>query len=160
MGHLRNLEIIELAGGRLGAEDLLAGEAHLEACAECRSRLEAARRTWQALGEWEVAPGRGLAARVVQAAGCQAQLPPTAAWRRAVRPVLRAAAAILLAAGIGHAAGRWACHSGPGSAAVPTGADEQAASEALSLDVLAYQSAAGLAESILDLDAPAEETRP
>ncbi len=159
MSHLNEAELLELAAGRLGSPARLAAEAHVEGCAECRARLDAARRVWQALGAWEVTAGDDLAAAIVGAAVRQAQLPPVPTWRRAVRPVLRAAAAVALAAGIGHAAGRWAFPRGAGSPPAVVDADERAAVEALSLDVLALQSAAGLAEAVLDLDVPTAEVQ-
>jgi anti-sigma factor RsiW len=159
MSHLNELDLIKLAGGRLGANERLAAETHVGACSECQARLASARQTWRALGVWDVTAGGDMAARVVEAAGRQAQLPPVPAWWRAAQPALRAAAAILLAAGTGHVAGRWASPRLSSSPAAVTATAEEAACEAMSLDVLAYQSAAGLAEALLDLDAPAEEVQ-
>lgn len=160
MNHLREIELIELASGRPSAEEQAAAEAHVATCPDCQERLGTARQTWQALGQWDVAPARDLAAGIFEAAERQASLPPIPAWRRAASPLWRAAAAIVLAAGIGHAAGRWAWPHVAGSPPGVTEADEAAAAEALSLDVIAQQSAAGLAEAVLDLDAPAEEAQP
>ena len=160
MEHLRQIDLIELASERLCADRRADAEVHLAACAECRERLDAVRQTWQTLGKWRVAAGRDLEAEIVRAAGRQAQTPPIPAWRRRASPVIRVAAAILLAAGIGHAAGRWARPQSTGSPPVLTEADERAAAEALSLDILAQQSAAGLAEAVIDLSAPAQEAQP
>ncbi|MBM4037181.1 MAG: hypothetical protein FJ290_01590 [Planctomycetes bacterium] len=156
MSHLREAELVELAAGRLEPPARSAAEAHVGGCAECRARLDAAHRAWQALGSWEVTAGHDLADAIVEVAGRQAQVPAVPAWRRAIGPVLRAAAAVVLAAGIGHVAGRWAV---PSRVSLPPVADERAAAEALSLDVLALQSAAGLAETVLGLDGSAQEAQ-
>ena len=160
MEHLKDIELMEWAAGRAPAEERAAAEAHLAACPECQGRLDAARQTWQVLGQWQVTAGRDLADSVLDAAGRQTQLPPVPVWRRVASPVLRAAAAILLAAGIGHAAGRWAWPRLAGSPPIVAEADELAAAKALSLDVLAQHSVANLAEAVLDLEAPAKEAQP
>jgi len=160
MDHLRDIELIEWAAGWVSVEERAEAEAHLATCLDCQGRLDAVRQTWRTLGQWQLAAGRDLAAGILEAAGRQTQLLPVPTWRRVASLVLRAAAAIVLAAGIGHAAGRWAWPRSTGSPPIVAKADERAASEALSLDVFAQQSVANLAEAVIDLDAPAKEAQP
>lgn len=160
MRHLKDIELIELAAGQVTAARRPATEAHLAECPECQGRLAAARGTWQALGRWQVMAGDDLAANIAEAAARQTQLPPLPAWRRAARPAWRVAAAILLAAGIGHAAGRWAWPRANDLPPAVAEADASAAAEALSLDVLALHSVANLAEAVLDPEPLSQETPP
>jgi hypothetical protein len=154
MEHLSDIALIELAAGRADAETQRAAEAHLAACPECAARLAATARTWQVLGEWQVTAPEWSAERIVAAAR---RLPPASPWR----PLLRVAAAIVLAAGIGHAAARWGWPlAAPSHRSAPDESAREAATMALSLDVLAQQSAGGLAEAVLDLGAAPEEAQP
>ena len=99
---------------------------HLRTCGDCQQRLAAMEALWTQLGHWQVPPApAGLESRILAA------LPGP---RAAARPQylfksLRVAAALLLAAGIGHAAGRMAWRP-----AVDAPADETAAASALHLD--------------------------
>jgi anti-sigma factor RsiW len=153
MEHVSDIDLIELIAGRLAPERRDAAEAHLAACAACRERRDAAARTWQVLGEWEVrADGRGLAAAVVAAARAEATLSP---WRRQARAALRVAAALAIGAGIGHGAARLAPRGA--SEGVVAATDEDAVAQALGVAVLEGGAPAGLAEAVLGVEPPSEQ---
>ncbi len=123
MDHLTDRQLLALVQGELVPEE--AQTAHIQDCATCQQRLAALKSVWGHLGAWSPPPPpqdletRLLAALPVRPPVHQGQ------WLRS----LRVAAALLLAAGIGHAAGRLAWRP-----AVANPADADAAAAALHLD--------------------------
>jgi anti-sigma factor RsiW len=109
MEHAKDIELIELAGGRLDADRKEAVQAHVRACATCQAKLADVRATWEFLGAWEVPAPRCLDLGKVYAASgraTRASQPPTVRLIDA-RVLLRVAASIGVAALIGYTAGRW-----------------------------------------------------
>lgn len=107
MEHAREIDLIELAAGRLGPERLASVQAHLEQCPLCRHEFEQVRRTWDILGAWEVRPeGQLDLAAPVLARG--AAVPRIIPFPHSARfPVgLRFAAAIVVTMLIGYMGGR------------------------------------------------------
>ena len=155
MDHLTDMDLIEWAAGRLpdGRRDEV--DAHLAACAECRQRGRQFAGTWRALGGWDVGTdGRNLSARV--AARARRRNVPLRSGL--LRRVAGAAAAIVLAAAMGHLAGQWrlsatAPDSGTSGPVTP---DEAAVTATLHLHAFGIGSPAGLSELVLD-DPPAPE---
>ena len=151
MDHATDIELIELVAGRLTADRQAAVAAHLAACPECARRRDAIRATWDALGDWQVAPGRDLAPAILAAARAPA-------WRERAKPFLRVAASVLIAIGVGHAAGRWAWPALQGqSRPEPVAAEEQEAAQSLSLGVLEQVSPTGIPEALLGADELTDE---
>ena len=145
MNHPTELELIEWTAGRLESERAQAVRAHVAVCEPCARTARAQRDTWDALGNWTVTPpARDLWPAV------EAQLEGTSAPARAGRPswprtVFRAAAAVLLAAAVGHVAGRWV-RSRVGKPPVAT-----AFAESLHLDEFGGESAVGLSTALQTL---------
>ena len=164
MDHVTDIEIIELVAGNLPAGRQSAVERHLQVCPDCRSRRDELARTWHVLGQWRVeASGRDLRPRIERALGRRAAGVPAKTWGSRVLAGLRAAAAVLLAVGIGHLAGRWTrpSGSGPGEAGPPAVArvTESAVAESLHFGVIQQVSPAGLAESVLAQPVPGSQGR-
>ena len=121
-----------------------------------RRRGDALRRLWAVLEEWKLPRRRpDLWADIEEAVRGEVDLSRRAAARRGLWRVLRVAAAVLLSAVVGHGLGRWVASRT--TRVVPAENMERAAVEALHLDALAVASPAGLAESILSIDATAGE---
>jgi anti-sigma factor RsiW len=113
MQHVKDIDLIELTAGHLDRATAETVAAHVEACPDCRRKLEQLRRTWDVLGSWSVEVPSGLTparsfpeSRVIRARG--------------YRTVLRIAASVAIAAILGYAGGRWT--SKPARAAVPADA--------------------------------------
>ncbi|HUU91661.1 MAG TPA: hypothetical protein VM238_10665 [Phycisphaerae bacterium] len=145
MNHPTELELIEWTAGRLERERAEAVGAHVADCEVCARTASAQRDTWDALGDWTVAPPACDLWPAVEA-----RIEGTSAPARAVGPswprtVFRAAAAILLAAAVGHVAGRWV-RSRMGKPPV-----EAAFVESLRLDALGGESAVGLSTALQTL---------
>ncbi len=145
MNHPTELELIEWTAGRLEPERARAVHAHVAVCEACARTAAAQRDTWDALGNWTVTPPACDLWPAVEA-----QLEGTSAPARAGRPswprtAVRAAAAILLAAAVGHVAGRWV-RSRVGEPAVAV-----AFAESLHLDALGDGSAVGLSSALQTL---------
>ena len=157
MEHPDDIELIELAGGRLAPERRGAVEAHVAVCAACRERLEAGGEVWQALGAWEVTPPACELAAAVQAAarrGARERAPGSQRRRRLVA-ALRIAAAVALGAGAGHLAARAVRARAGREAAVE--AREAVVAEALRLTVLEQAAPAGVADAVLGVEPTGEE---
>jgi anti-sigma factor RsiW len=109
MEHVREIELVELAAGRVHAQREAAIFDHIRRCPQCREKLDGLRKTWDALGAWEVRPPERLATAQVPAV-------PEPEKGDLTRPVirffgvgmaLRFAAAIVITAMAGYAGGRW-----------------------------------------------------
>lgn len=144
-------QLLRLLSGELPDHERLAIETHLADCAPCHQQFEEMRRTWEALDQWPLPGVPDLTARIMAAA---AQPSP-----RSALPLLRIAAAILLACGVGIVAGL----SVPSSQESPTLAQQVSTEEvvqALGLDALGSDT--GLTDGVLEpVDAPLtpEESR-
>lgn len=152
MRHMRDIELIELAGGQIAPDEMM--RSHLAACAECRRRYEAMRQVHTALGAistdgadvdlWPAVANRLDERAPIRLPGAQAT---------ALR-LLRVAATVLIGAGLGHGAGRlWLPTNAP-----PTPTDAQLDS-VLALGALELPSATGLV-SVFELEEDEAEVQP
>ena len=162
MAHVEGSELIKYVAGELPQPQRARVDEHLAACRPCRDRQRQISQTWRVLGDWQVEPLESDLADAVNVAVRREREAGTgqpAAWRRA-SVLLRAAAAILVAVGIGHLAARWTAPLPPRP--VTSGVDLLAQSEAadgVPLGVLELGSATGWADLIVDVDnvVPSEE---
>lgn len=101
-------QIIGLASGELPSAEAEQLRAHLADCSACAAEYAALQRTWDTLDAWAVDPGRhDLTGAVLARAADVEQLPQEERVRLLRMPApLRAAASILVAVGLGLAAGR------------------------------------------------------
>jgi len=109
MKHASDRQLLDLLSSGPPAQGELAG--HLDACPECRSRLERFAETWEILGRDEAAAAPAdLAGRIMMAAQRQGQLRPAGVLARlwqSAGPIGRVAAAVLAASAAGFALGRF-----------------------------------------------------
>ncbi|MEN6426009.1 MAG: hypothetical protein ABFE13_11635 [Phycisphaerales bacterium] len=109
MEHVREIELIELAAGKVGAQRREAIGDHLRQCPQCREKLDGFRKTWDVLGAWEVRPPEHLASAEVPFAAGPAKrdlrVPTIRLFGAGM--ALRFAAAIAIAAVVGYGGGRW-----------------------------------------------------
>lgn len=106
--HLREEQVVPYLDGRVGADERVGIDAHLEACAECRTRLSELRGVLDVLGEWpavEASAGFTAAVRARVEAEAQRQSrgwswrwPRTLPNPREVRGWVYAGAAVVAAA--------------------------------------------------------------
>lgn len=149
MEHLTDIQMIEFLGGHLPSDQHLGAEEHLAACEVCRSRHEQLSEMWNVLGEWEVPAGEhDLREKVLAAAGAGGTLRFSSAWRRWTLVTLKAAASVIIAIGIGYAAGRW---NRPSPLPPPDDLERHAASS-LYLQTFESGTPAGLSELVLAAD--------
>ncbi len=147
MEHVNDIELIELAAGRLDSTRCAAVQEHLAACRECRARSEEIAAAWRALAAWEAPSARGgFAADVMDAARRDRARAPRILGLR-WRAVRRLAASVLAAALAGYAAGRWLR---PPARPQHAAAEEQQLIEELRLYVLNNVSPTGIAGALLD----------
>ena len=111
MKHISEIELLEYAAGNLAASDADRVARHIAECADCASRHEQARSTWEILGNWPVDPSaHGIADHLVNMAAADSVRPARTTAILSFRPrllgLLRIAAAILVAIGAGHIVGR------------------------------------------------------
>jgi anti-sigma factor RsiW len=118
MEHAREIELIELAAGRLAAERERAVLTHLEDCQACRTRLHEIRRTWDLLGAWQVQPAGHVDAAGPGALARSPRARPARSILRfaGVRTAVRIAAAIAVSMLVGYAGGRWSIRPLPADA--------------------------------------------
>lgn len=155
MAHVKDSELIKHVAGELPQPQRARVDEHVASCRHCRDRQRQISRTWRLLDDWRVEPlEAGLADAVSMAARREREAgfrQPTG-WRKASL-VLRAAAAILVAVGLGHLAARWTTPLP--SSPVTGGVDRLAPSDeasAIPLGVLELGSATGWADLIVDMD--------
>ena len=148
---LSESQLLQLICGELAGSSRLEAQAHLDDCQSCRSRLTDCRRIWDELGRWEAPqPPGSLASRIMTAALCPAAI-ERSSWRRF-------AAALVLAAGVGIAAGLIT----PPSATPAVAGEVQIQDVVRSLGLDALGSDMGLAEGLIEqtaLSSQPEEPR-
>jgi len=152
MKHAADIDLIELAAGRLPPERRQAVEDHLAACEACRKRLAAVAGTWDALGAWAVTPPEVDLAEAVQDAARRHASGEAGAgsWHRVA---LRLAAAVAIGAGVGHAVARLA-RAPSDLAAEPDPAD---VAHSLRLAAFDQGTPTGLAEAVLGIEDSTDE---
>jgi hypothetical protein len=126
MAHATDRQLQAHLQGTLVADEERALAEHLQGCADCQQRLAALEGVWGPLGTWTVPAVPGdLKARIMEALPESTEAGRGRTWRQS----MRVAAALLVAAGIGHAAGRLAWK--PTTTPAP---NAEAVAEALHLD--------------------------
>jgi anti-sigma factor RsiW len=126
MAHVMDRQLQAHLQGRLAADEEGVVAAHLRECADCRQRLAALEGIWGQLGTWTAPAVPGyLEGRILDALPPQPAAQKSHQWLRS----MRVAAALLVAAGMGHAAGRLAWK--PATTPAP---NAEAVAEALHLD--------------------------
>ena len=160
MPHVKDSELIKYVAGELPQPQRARVDEHVAACGRCKDRQRQISQTWEVLGDWQVEPLASDLADAVSVAVRREREAGTrqpAGWRRA-SVLLRAAAAILVAVGLGHLAARWTAPSPSDTASA--GADRLAQSsdaDAVPLGVLELGSATGWAELMFDNVVPSEQ---
>jgi anti-sigma factor RsiW len=136
--------LIRLVSGELDAREAQDLERHLEECPRCAGALEELRTTWSILGEWtEDAPAADLWPTVRATLELDAR--GRGGWLPQSRPaMLRAAASLAVAVGLGWATGAWIDpgQKGPPNESAETSIDD--IMEPLGLDEFVKSSATGL----------------
>ena len=149
MEHLTDIQMMEFLGGHLPSDQRPGAEEHLATCEACRSRHEQMIEVWNVLGEWEVPAGEhDVREKVLAAANAGGALRFSNAWRRWTLVTLKAAASVIIAIGVGYAAGRW---NRPGLQPPPDDLEQRVASS-LYFETFESGTPAGLSELVLTAD--------
>ena len=111
--HLSEIELIELAGGKLSQATEAKAMAHLQACEPCAQRYGQTKETWQLLGQWDVA-APSLEPIAISTPKRDAPVSGGFFQWRHVADALRIAAVLALAAGVGVTAGWLSSTTGRG----------------------------------------------
>ena len=110
MKHINEIELREYVAGKLNALGNEKVREHLEACKECSVRWRKAVELWKSLGQWSVdTAGHDVAGRITAIAEReQRQSEKTHILPIGFLPVvLRIAASIIIAVGVGHKLGNY-----------------------------------------------------
>ena len=113
MKHINEIELREYVAGKLNALGNEKVREHLEACKECSVRWRKAVELWKSLGQWNVdTTGHDVAGRITalaeEAERKKKQGEKTHVLRVGFLPVvLRVAASIIIAIGVGHKLGKY-----------------------------------------------------
>jgi anti-sigma factor RsiW len=136
--------LIRLVSGELDAQEAQTLERHVAECPRCEAALEELRATWSVLGEWtEDAPTADLWPTLRAALELEAQR--RGVWLPRTGPaILRAAASLAVAVGLGWATGEWITPRPPGSQNEPLETSIDDALEPLGVDEFVGSSATGL----------------
>jgi anti-sigma factor RsiW len=149
MKHVNDVKMQEYIAGKLTAFEKQEVQKHLAACEECSERRQKAVELWDALGQWEVdTTGHSVADRIMSLAE-QEKLNSIKhdnilkLWKEYLPAVLRVAASIIIAVGVGYKLGRYSVTGTAPKAAVSTGSPEY-------LSALSLEWSSELAWFILD----------
>jgi len=113
MKHVNDIELMEYVAGKLTALGNEKARVHLEACHECSVRWRKAVELWKSLGQWSVdTAGHDVAGRITalaeEAERKQKQGEKTHVLQVGfLLVVLRVAASIIIAIGVGHKLGKY-----------------------------------------------------
>ena len=113
MKHTGDIELMEYVAGNLTAARYGEVKEHLAMCEECSRRRREATEMWKALGQWDVdTTDHDVAARITvlaeNAGREQRQSEKTHILRVRFLPVvLRVAASVIIAVGVGHRLGKY-----------------------------------------------------
>ena len=153
MKHVNDIELIEYVAGNLTASRDGEVREHLAACEECSQRQREAAEMWNALGQWNVdTTDHDVAGRITalaeNAGREQRQGEKTHVLRVGFLPVvLRVAASIIIAVGVGHRLGKYSVTGKMETAAVSKNRPEY-------LAALGLEWSSELAWLILEDDSP------
>jgi anti-sigma factor RsiW len=136
--------LIRLVSGELDPQEARALERHVDECPRCAAALEELRATWSVLGQWaEDTPPADLWPTVRAALELEARR--RGVWLPRTRPaMLRAAASLAVAVGLGWATGAWIAPGQPGAQNEPLEASIDDVLEPLGVDEFVGTSATGL----------------
>jgi anti-sigma factor RsiW len=112
MKHLDEIELMEHIAGNLTASRDSEVKEHLAMCEDCSKRRREAAETWRMLGQWNVdTAGHDVAEKITalaKSAGREQKQTEKAHRRVRFLPVvLRMAASIIIAVGVGHRLGKY-----------------------------------------------------
>ena len=104
MEHLNDTQIFDMLGGHVQADEQESLLAHMAQCSDCQQRLDELRQIWDDLGTWEIDTSRiDLLPKLTSAIHHRSRHTNFLS----IQGLTRIAASILLAAVIGHVAGRF-----------------------------------------------------
>lgn len=113
MKHVSDIEVIEYVAGRLTASRHDAIREHIAVCQECSGRWKETVETWNALGQWDVdtadhdmAAGITALAEKAEYSQKPREIPRTL-WVGFLPAMVRVAASIIIAVGVGHKLGTY-----------------------------------------------------
>lgn len=158
--HISDMMLIELAGGQLPTDTAAQVTEHLAQCTSCARRYRQFEQTWQLLGQWQpVAQSDPLPAMSLGASDSYKEPAVIAAIgpRFSLAGALRVAAAMLLAAGLGAAAGML----GTGTTSQPVSQQHESAAwlEQTPWQIWHEPTPAGLADPLLTLLPPDQQEK-
>jgi hypothetical protein len=113
MKHINDIEIQNYIAGKLTASGIQQVQEHLAICKECSDRWRNTVEVWDALGQWDVdTAGRDLTERIIARAQQEGQDSIKQnnihkLWKEFLPAVLRVAASIVIAVGVGHKLGKY-----------------------------------------------------
>ena len=113
MKHINDIELTEYAAGNLTGARAEEVREHIAACPECSQRMGEMGKLWDALGDWKVPTAEhDVADRVIALAREEQADLGQSAGTHAVRmrlplQILRVAASIIIAVGVGHKLGEY-----------------------------------------------------
>lgn len=113
MKHINDIEIQNYLAGKLTASGEQQMQEHLATCKQCSNRWRKAVEVWDALGQWDVdTAGHDLTERIITIAEQEGQDSTKhknihKLWKEFLPAVLRVAASIVIAVGIGHKLGKY-----------------------------------------------------
>ncbi len=130
MKHINDIEMQQYIAGKLSTSGKEKVRMHLVKCQECSQRWKKAVDLWDVLGQWDIDTiGHNVADRVIALAEKE-NLNKTKndnilkLWKEYLPAVLRVAASIIIAIGIGYKLGRYSVTGFNPKAAVSTGSPE------------------------------------
>jgi anti-sigma factor RsiW len=153
MKHVNEIELIEYVAGKLNALGNEKVREHLEACKECSVRWRKAVEAWDTLGQWSVdTADHDVAERITAIAEEEERGRKQYRTARGLQigflpAVLRVAASIIIAVGVGHKLGKYSITGN-----VPKAAASQNRPEYLA--ALSLEWSSELAWFILEDDSP------
>ena len=113
MKHVSDIEVIEYVAGRLTASRHEEVREHIAVCQECSGRWKETVETWNALGQWDVdTTDHDAATRIIALAEKAERSQKPHKIRRLLRvrflpAMVRVAASIIIAVGVGHKLGAY-----------------------------------------------------
>jgi anti-sigma factor RsiW len=113
MKHINDIDLMEYVAGKLSAARNEQVQEHMAACNECSDRWRKAVELWNTLGQWDVdTTGRDLTESVTAIADQEEQVSIKQnnihkLWKDFLPAVLRVAASIIIAVGVGHKLGKY-----------------------------------------------------
>lgn len=156
MEHIKDIELIDYAGGRLAAPRRKRLRRHIAICADCAERCQGMVGTWDALAKWDIdTAAHSVAARVEALAaadkpGQRRSHTDYLPRARLLSLAFRVAASIIIGIGFGYMLARWT---------VPEHATATAASGSAPkyVDALGLEWSNGFVWSVLDEPEPEKD---